>query len=274
MAAKLSAGKVGRADLLFVDPEEIIVGKNSRWQQLEEDHVESLVASFEEEGQLEPVLIRKVQGNKLQLILGFHRHAAMKRYNERHPDQPMQLQCKLVTCNEEEAFRKAVVENQVRCRTSPMDDAHAQRELRERFGWADVKIAKLFGKTPSYVSLLRKLMSLPKATQDQVHRGELSVDAACALSDLPDQEQREAVEEAAADTTSKSTLSMKVKSAVRGRKISRGEKQARTASEIRSYFANLETENTTIMSLSSLMLQFLSGSISDRQMTETMDLLF
>ena len=42
MSAKINAGKVGRSDTFLIDPDQIIVGKNSRWQQFDESHVEWL----------------------------------------------------------------------------------------------------------------------------------------------------------------------------------------------------------------------------------------
>jgi ParB-like chromosome segregation protein Spo0J len=108
----------------------------------------------------------------------------------------MKLQCKLITCNDAEAFTKSIAENRVRSKTTPMDDAHAQRELRERFGVPDKRIAAIYGKTTAHVSLLKKLMALSVENQERVHNGELSLVAGCELAELPETTQAEIVAEA------------------------------------------------------------------------------
>jgi ParB-like chromosome segregation protein Spo0J len=60
----------------------------------------------------------------------------------------MKLKAKVVIVNDEEAFRRDVVENRERAETSPVDDAHNQRRLREDFGWTG-RIAEFNHVTPS-----------------------------------------------------------------------------------------------------------------------------
>jgi ParB/RepB/Spo0J family partition protein len=307
MAAKLNAGEVGRGDLFFIDPLEITVGNNSRWQQFNESHVLKLLASFEKEGQLQPVQVRKIHDNKVQLVLGFHRHEASRRFNELHPDKKMKLQCRLIDCNEEEAFAKSIAENNVRSRTSPMDDAHAQRVLREQWGWEESRIAEYCDCTTSYVSLLKKLLALDKKTQLLVHEGQLAVNAACSLSDLPSSEQKEILQTSIAEVeTAKQekeaaqsqqeepttnipatvgepetpittkpkrvpSLSKRVTKNVRDTKISHGQKQRRTVSEIYDFFCEYESTNPSVISVSGLMVQYISGSITDKTMRESLE---
>ena len=89
-----------------------------------------------------PVQVRKVADNRVQLVLGYRRHRAALLYNLRHPDNPMKLKCVVVTVNDEEAFRRNIVENKQRAETTPIDDAFNQRRLREEFGWTDARIAE------------------------------------------------------------------------------------------------------------------------------------
>src|SRR3984885_1578336 len=116
MSMKLNAGDVGRSDEFLIDPTEILVDDalNGRWQPHDAEAVENMVKSFEAEGQLQAVQVRRVHDNKVQLVLGYRRWNAAKLYNERHPDQPMKLNCKVVIGNDEEAFRRNIVENRER----------------------------------------------------------------------------------------------------------------------------------------------------------------
>src|SRR5271165_6760919 len=183
MSMKLNAGDVGRTDEFLIDPQEILVDDalNGRWQPHADDAIEQMAKSFESEGQLQAIQVRRVHDNKVQLVLGYRRYNAARLYNERHADNPMQLKCKVVIVNDEEAFRRNIVENHERAETSPVDDAHNQRRLREGFGWTDTKIAEFYHVTPPYVGVLKKLLTLPNDVQTLVHARKLSVQAATGL---------------------------------------------------------------------------------------------
>lgn len=192
MAMRLNAGEVGRADYHFIDPEQIVVDEklNGRAWPHDDESVASMAKSFEEDGgQLQPVQVRRVSDNKVQLVLGYRRYNAALLFNKLHPDKPMKLKAIVVQINDEEALRRNIVENHERKETTPVDDAFAQRRLREDYGWPDTRIAEFYRCSPPYVGILKKLLMLPTKVQRLVHGRELSVQAATALADLPPGEQ-------------------------------------------------------------------------------------
>ncbi len=221
MSMKLNAGDVGRSDEFLIAPKEILVDDtlNGRWQPHAEDAIEQMANSFESEGQLQAIQVRRVHDNKVQLVLGYRRFNAARLYNERHPDQPMKLKCKVVIVNDEEAFRRNIVENRERAECSPVDDAHNQRRLREGFGWTDTKIAEFYHVSPPYVGVLKKLLTLPSDVQKMVHERQLSVQAATGLADLPADEQKQIL--VAGQT--EGLTSQNVVKKVRDKKIDQGE---------------------------------------------------
>ena len=248
MAARINAGDVGRGDVFFIAPQEIIVDEklNGRWTPHDAEAVEDMAKSFEAEGQLQPVQVRKVADNRVQLVLG--------------------------TVNDEEAFRRNIVENKQRAETTPIDDAFNQRRLREEFGWTDARIAEFYGMTPSYVGLLKKLLILPTAAQLHVHERELSVQAAAALADLPAQEQKQAL----ASQQPGESLSKSVVKQVREKKIARGGKQSRSLAEVRSFLEGLTgpAERPQVKDLCDLLLEYIQGRLADDTMTQRLSALF
>src|SRR5262245_8955129 len=112
-AVKLDAGDVKKTDLLHIDPDEIVVDEslNGRWQPHSEEDIDSLAQSIANETQLEPVQVRKLADNRVQLVLGYRRLLAVKKLNEdRKKEDRIPLKCILITANNEEAFRKNLVE--------------------------------------------------------------------------------------------------------------------------------------------------------------------
>ena len=267
MSMKLNAGDVVRQDEFLIDPKEILVDDalNGRWQPHDQQAVEQMVKSFEDEGQLQAVQVRRIHDNKVQLVLGYRRYNAARLYNERHPDSPMKLKCKVVIVNDEEAFRRNIVENRERAECSPVDDAHNQRRLREGFGWTDAKIADFYHVTPPYVGVLKKLLALPSDVQNLVHERRLSVQAATGLADLPAQEQKEVL----ATSQAEGLTSQNVVKQVRDKKIDKGKGQSRSLAEVREFFEGLTGpgEPTPLREFAEDFLKFVQGKIKD----ETMD---
>jgi ParB/RepB/Spo0J family partition protein len=266
MSMKLNAGDVVRQDEFLIDPNEILVDNalNGRWQPHDQQAVEAMVKSFEQEGQLQAVQVRRIHDNKVQLVLGYRRFNAARLYNERHPDQPMKLRAKVVIVNDEEAFRRNIVENRERAECSPVDDAHNQRRLRERFGWTDTKIAEFYHVTPSCVCTLKKLLTLPSDVQKLVHERRLSVQAATGLADLPAQEQKEVL----ATSQAEGLTSQNVVKQVRDKKIEKGKGQSRSLAEVRAFLEGLTGpgEASPLKEFAEEFLKFVQGKIKDETM--------
>lgn len=196
MASKINAGDVGRSDLFLIDPDEIDVNEslNGRWKPHSEDDIDQLAKSILEDGQLQPVQVRRIADNRVQLVLGYRRYLAVTKVNKgRKKDDRLKLKCVLTTVNDEEAFRKNIVENRNRKSTTPVDDAVNQRRLREEYGWNDTRIAEFYGCSPSLVSVLKNVLLLPDDVKARVHRRELALNTALALVDLTPEEQAEAL---------------------------------------------------------------------------------
>jgi hypothetical protein len=95
----------------------------------------------------------------------------------------------LLPFNPLQKVQKLDTEGRERRETTPVDNAVAQRRLREDYGWTDTKIAEFYRCSAPYVGTLKKLLTLPTRVQRLVHGKELSVQAATALADLPPDEQ-------------------------------------------------------------------------------------
>jgi len=266
MSMKLNAGDVVRQDEFLIDPQEILVDEslNGRWQPHDDEAVENMVKSFQDEGQLQAVQVRRIHDNKVQLVLGYRRFNAARLYNERHPDQPMKLKCKVVIVNDEEAFRRNIAENRERAECSPVDDAHNQRRLREGFGWTDTKIAEFYHVSGPYVGVLKKLLTLPSDVQSLVHARRLSVQAATGLADLPAEEQKQIL---TAGQTEGLTSQSVVKH-VRDKKIDKGKGQSRSLAEVRAFLEGLTgpAEATPLKEFADDLLKFFQGKIKDETM--------
>ena len=275
MAMKLNAGETVRQDLFSIFPENIVVipGENGRKEPHSQEEIESLARSILEYTQLEPVVVRRIEDHKVQLVAGYGRYTAVKYINTvLQPNNPVKLQCKVVDLNPEEAFVRNLVENIERAATTPIDDAHNQRRLREQYGWSEAKIADFYKKSVAYISQLRKTLVLPTEIQQGVAQGNIPLAAALDLAALPAEEQKEAVAEATNPETGK-VVAETVRKRVRGKKIEAGGGKGRSIKEVRTFFEELtgQAEVEAIRGLSEKLVLFLSGKITDKQMTNALE---
>ncbi len=205
MSVHISAGKdVRRGDFFFIDPFEINVKEELRGRHTPptEEDVISMAHSLMEFGQRQPVECRRIEGNRLQLTLGFTRVAAARLIREGFEggtDKNFKIKVVLTDANDDLAFQHNVVENAHRNQTSSIDDAFNQARLRDRNGMSDTDIAKLYRCSPATVGNLRKLLGLDKKIQTQIHEGKMSVIAGLDLLELPDDKRQAAVADAVKD---------------------------------------------------------------------------
>lgn len=199
MAVKLNAGdNVKRSDLYMVDPFQILVKEELRGRHTPptDEQIIDMALSLMEHHQRQPVEVRKIAGNKLQLVLGFTRMAAIRLIvtGFNHPetgelikDENFKIKCTITDANDETAFLNNVVENAHRNQTSFIDDAYNQQILRERHGKNDAEICRLYRyKDVNKVGRLRRLLSLPRPAQALVHEGRLPIQAALDILDIED----------------------------------------------------------------------------------------
>ena len=161
----------------------------ARWGGTDNEHVAFLAQEIAAHGQTTPVLIRKRADGAPELVAGRHRKAAIMLINE-DPSQyglpgPVPLKAVYVDLDEEEAFRASIVENTGRPLTC-MDLAHAAVQMSKVLDWEGAQIAEAlttsFRKvSPSRVSQLKALNSLPMSIKRRLHKGTLKESVARAM---------------------------------------------------------------------------------------------
>lgn len=211
MAVKINVGEHKRGDVFFVDPYQVGIkeGLRGRHKPPTDEQIVEMAMSLMDHGQRQAVEARKIEDNKLQLVLGFTRTAASRLIRdgftdtegEKRQNPEFMLKVMLTDANDKAAFLNNVVENAHRNQTSPIDDAFNQHILRDQHGMTDAEITRLYRyKDTNKVGRLRRLLSLPTEVQDLVHTEALTVQAAIDLLDLPDDARAEAIK-AATDTS-------------------------------------------------------------------------
>lgn len=275
MAIHINAGKdVGRTDIFHIMPIHILVDEalNGRQQAHGDETVMDLARSILTFGQQQPVTVRRLANKKVQLVSGYRRWKAVSLINTTlQPDNPVKLQCRVIEANDEEAFTRNLIENHDRESTTPIDDAHNIRRLREVYSWDDEKILALYRRSPAWLAQTTKLLQLPNKVQEEVSRGNLAKNDALDLTELSPAEQKEAMDEGRDDTGR--IASGAVKERVRKSRQAEGKGKSRTMSDLRKYFDRFTGDDTEgpLKELANAVLDYIKGQNTDRQMDKALE---
>lgn len=141
--------------------------------------LQELAASLKGKGVLQPVLVRRAEDGRFELIAGERRWRAAKLAGlERIP-------AVLQEASDAEAIELALIENLQRQDLNPIETAKAYRRLIEEFHLTQEEVARRVGKERSSVTNTVRLLSLPDELQEAMASDRLSVGHAKVLLSLP-----------------------------------------------------------------------------------------
>ncbi|MBQ8729214.1 MAG: ParB/RepB/Spo0J family partition protein, partial [Alphaproteobacteria bacterium] len=129
-----------------------------------------LAASIREKGVLQPILLRSVSDRPYpyEIVAGERRYRASKLagLNE--------IPALVKTLDDSNAREIALIENVQRENLNPIEEANAYKNLMECCDYELADVARLIGKSDSYIRNMLRLTSLPDSVQNLVEQGELS----------------------------------------------------------------------------------------------------
>ena len=134
-----------------------------------------LVASVQEHGILQPVLVRQIGMDRFQLVAGERRFRAAQKAGL------ATIPAVVRDCTDREQLEMAVVENLQREDIGVMEAARAYRKLIDEFEMTQDTVAQRVGKSRSAVANILRLLKLPDEVQESLEKGEISEGHARAL---------------------------------------------------------------------------------------------
>ncbi len=142
-----------------------------------EEALHELAESIREKGIIQPLIVRPSPRSpeKYEIVAGERRwRAAQVAQLHKVPVIKREL-------DDTEVLEVAIIENIQRADLNPLEEALGYRQLMDRFGHTQDKIASALSKSRSYIANLLRLLQLPTEVQDMVSDGRLSAGHARAL---------------------------------------------------------------------------------------------
>lgn len=143
----------------------LTIGEDVRLDE-DQEALAELAASIVDLGVLQPLIVRAA-GDGWEVVAGRRRLAAARMADL------SEVPCIVRELDDERAFDAALAENLHRRQLSWIEVALAYDKLGQR-GLDQRQIAALVGKSKSQVSMILRLLTIPKELQDRVHRREIS----------------------------------------------------------------------------------------------------
>src|SRR5690554_3325114 len=126
--------------------------------------LEELAASIREKGVIQPLIARRISGTPetYQIVAGERRWRAAQM--ARRHEVPVLVR----EFTDTEVLEIAIIENIQRADLNAVEEAVGYRQLMDRFGHTQEKLAEALGKSRSHIANLLRLLQLPDEVQTQL----------------------------------------------------------------------------------------------------------
>jgi ParB family chromosome partitioning protein len=145
-----------------------------------EERLEELAQSIRSNGIIQPLLVRRINNEKYQLVAGERRWRAAQRAGL------LKVPCIVKEVAEDKMLELALIENIQRQELNAIEEAHAYKRLIETLGLTQEMIAQRVGRDRTFITNYLRLLRLPEDIQQLVEDEKLSMGHARALLGVDD----------------------------------------------------------------------------------------
>ena len=164
-----------------IDINKIQANENQPRTVFNEEKIEELAASIKENGLIQPIVVRKVNGI-YQIIAGERRYRACCSLNMK------QVPCVIEDYDDKQTQTLAIIENIQREDLSPLEEAKAYQALIKEYGYSQTELADIVGKKQSTIANKLRLLKLSDDVQFSLNQKQITERHARALLSLPTEE--------------------------------------------------------------------------------------
>ncbi|MFK3982580.1 ParB/RepB/Spo0J family partition protein [Micromonospora sp. NPDC050397] len=149
-------------------------------QIFDEEALEELKTSIQEVGFLQPIVVRRLDDEQYELVMGERRWRAAQAVGREA------IPAIVRETRDDAMLRDALLENIHRANLNPLEEAAAYQQLLEEFGATHDELARRIGRSRPQISNTIRLLNLPPQVQRRIAAGVLSAGHARALLGLDD----------------------------------------------------------------------------------------
>ncbi|MDC0660947.1 ParB/RepB/Spo0J family partition protein [Marinobacter sp. SS21] len=148
--------------------------------------LQELADSIRQQGVMQPVVVRRIDEGRYELIAGERRWRATQMAElDRIPAIVREVP-------DEAAIAMALIENIQRENLNPIEEAFALQRLQEEFGLTQAQVAEAVGKSRTTITNLLRLIGLTEDVRLMLEHGDLEMGHGRAMLTLPPEQQLQA----------------------------------------------------------------------------------
>jgi ParB family chromosome partitioning protein len=181
-----AATEATQSELSKLPIEFLVPGKYQPRKDMSPDALEDLASSIRAQGVIQPIVVRKVDDNKYEIIAG------ERRWRASQLAQLDEVPCLVKDVPDEAAVAIALIENIQREDLNAMEEAQALDRLMNEFSLTHQEVAEAVGKSRTTVTNLLRLNNLNDDVKLLVEHGDIEMGHARALLALDGEQQSEA----------------------------------------------------------------------------------
>ena len=157
--------------------EKIIPNPDQPRRDFPKQDLDDLAASIREKGVIQPLIIRKYadKSDTYEIVAG------ERRWRAAQIAQLHEVPAIIREYTDTEVLEIAIIENIQRADLNPVEEASGYRQLMDRFGHTQEKLASALGKSRSHIANLMRLLQLPEEVLVFLKEGKLTSGHARAL---------------------------------------------------------------------------------------------
>jgi len=148
----------------------------------DEEKIEELARTIHTHGVIQPIVVRRFDDDKYEIIAGERRYRAMKKLNW------IEVPAIVRNLSDKETASIALIENLQREELTAIEEAMAYQQLLELHSLTQEALAQRLGKGQSTVANKLRLLKLPQSVQEAILKREISERHARALISIKDEE--------------------------------------------------------------------------------------
>ncbi|AMJ48639.1 ParB/RepB/Spo0J family partition protein [Cereibacter sphaeroides] len=172
-------GAARRPDLL-VPVEKLMPNPNQPRRDFGPEALEDLAASIRQKGVIQPLIVRPMpDGDRYEIVAG------ERRWRASQLAQLHEVPVIVREFDDTEVLEVAIIENIQRADLNAIEEAMGYRQLMDRFGHTQEKLAEALSRSRSHIANLLRLLQLPDDVQAWLREGKLTAGHARALITTP-----------------------------------------------------------------------------------------
>ena len=168
-----------------IDLNKIKPGRFQPRSNFDDEKLEELTKSIENQGVLSPILVRELGLNEYEVIAGERRLRASKKAGL------SSIPCLVDQKQDQDALISALIENLQREDLNPVEEARGLDRLKREFGLTQDEVANSTGKARSTIANTLRILSLPSTVLEMLSRGEIEKGHAKLLASMEPREAEE-----------------------------------------------------------------------------------